>query len=82
MDNKIVVTCPKCGSPDVTADALARRNIDTQTWELSSEFENKDCGSCLYSGKVFNETVIGDLTQSQRDFIENKVEDYVLPLNG
>ena len=38
--------CETCGSDDVTHDGVARWNVDDQDWELSSTFDNADCGSC------------------------------------
>lgn len=40
--------CRSCGSDDVTCDATARWDEDTQNWELSGVFDSKTCGQCSY----------------------------------
>lgn len=76
---RFVVTCPKCGSPDVTADATARWNFETLLWELSTAFDIKQCGSCDYEGKTFWETALSELTDVQRLFINGEVTEYTPP---
>lgn len=40
--------CNNCGSDDITCDATARWDVDTQNWELSGTFDSKTCGNCGY----------------------------------
>lgn len=78
-DDKIVITCPKCGSPDVTVAAVARWGILTQKWETSETFDNKTCGSCCYEGNTFYNTPFPGLTPSQKAYIHGKVDTYETP---
>lgn len=43
---KIKFACEYCGSDNVTCDASASWNIETQQWELCSEYDNTDCQEC------------------------------------
>lgn len=43
---KIDMACSHCGSRDVRADAYAEWDVDGQTWELSTTFDNKVCEDC------------------------------------
>jgi hypothetical protein len=45
-DFPITVHCKHCRSEDVTRDAVARWNTETQRWELSHVFDNVDCDDC------------------------------------
>lgn len=38
--------CPKCGSEDIVTEAVARWNIETQEWELSSMYDFIVCCAC------------------------------------
>ena len=38
--------CKYCGSENVSVDATARWNTDTQAWELAALFDNSDCDDC------------------------------------
>lgn len=38
--------CKECGSTDVTQDAIARWNDQTDQWEISSFLDNIDCAEC------------------------------------
>lgn len=42
----ITMVCRHCGSLDVTADACARWDADTQAWEMVTTYDNTDCQSC------------------------------------
>lgn len=76
---KIHVTCPQCGSPDVTVDAVARWDFDQQKWDLSSVFDSRSCGSCGYEGYRFYETSEADLTDSQKAYLNTDAKNYVIP---
>jgi hypothetical protein len=43
---KIKKVCKYCGSENVSVDATARWNVDTQAWELAGLFDNSDCDDC------------------------------------
>ena len=43
---KIKKCCKYCGSENVSVDATARWNTDTQAWELAALFDNSDCDDC------------------------------------
>jgi hypothetical protein len=43
-------TCPNCGSPDITRDALAVWNAPEHRWEIMCTLENFDCQACGWSG--------------------------------
>ena len=43
---KIEKVCEKCGSDDVFIDALAEWDVDTQSWELGTAFDNSWCRDC------------------------------------
>ncbi len=38
--------CSWCGSENVSHDALARWDTETQQWEISSTLDNSDCDRC------------------------------------
>lgn len=44
--DKIKKCCKYCGSENVSIDAAARWNVDTQAWELAALFDNSDCDDC------------------------------------
>jgi hypothetical protein len=43
---KIEKVCGTCGSVEVWVDALAEWDVDTQSWELGSTFDNSWCRDC------------------------------------
>jgi hypothetical protein len=43
---RITKICRHCGSENVSVDATARWNVDTQSWELAGLFDNSDCEDC------------------------------------
>ena len=43
---KIKMTCPHCGSDDVTRDCLGRWSVERQNWEVSSELDSMQCEAC------------------------------------
>ena len=43
---KIKMTCPHCGSDDVTRDCLGRWSVERQNWEVSSELDTMQCEGC------------------------------------
>ncbi len=43
---KIKMTCPHCGSDDVTRDCLGRWSVERQNWEVSSELDTMQCEAC------------------------------------
>lgn len=73
---KYVVTCPKCGSPDVTVDATGRWDVENQEWSLSSTFDRKTCGSCLYESDSFHDTPQDQLNPVQKAFVDGEISDY------
>jgi hypothetical protein len=42
----ILKVCAHCGSENVTHDALARWDTETQEWSISSTLDNSDCDRC------------------------------------
>lgn len=52
------LVCRHCGSDDVTADAVARWDPDTATWDLSSTFDDRNCGSCNAEGDSILKAVL------------------------
>ena len=38
--------CSECGSPDVTQDALACWDVDSQEWEIVTLLDCADCNVC------------------------------------
>lgn len=74
----IYVVCRACGSPNVTCDAIARWDFESQSWEFSSELDSKDCDDCGYESDRMDEVVEADLTPAQRAVIEDG-EDYEAP---
>lgn len=75
----VVVTCPKCGSPDVTKDAIARWDFETNMWSLASVFDRMTCGSCHYESDVFTDTPLPALTEEQKYYINGEVTEYTKP---
>ena len=51
------IVCPKCGSDDVCCDAASRWDIGTQSWELSSTYDDRSCSDCGYDSHEFAEVV-------------------------
>jgi hypothetical protein len=47
---KITYVCTECGSDDIRKDAVVAWDVETQTWVLTSIFDNSDCCSCGNSG--------------------------------
>lgn len=54
MSKKIKFVCPDCGSDDVSRDAYAVWNIETQKWELEGMYDAMQCNepTCGYSDKT------------------------------
>ena len=46
-------TCPYCGSYEITCDANAVWNPETQIWEVGSTFANGYCNGCDTETKYF-----------------------------
>ena len=46
MKSRVAMVCSTCGSEDVTLDAWAGWNIETQAWELASTFDYSYCHAC------------------------------------
>jgi hypothetical protein len=47
MEHQRVKKCCKyCGSENVSVDATARWDVETQRWELAGLFDNSDCDDC------------------------------------
>lgn len=40
------IVCRKCGSEDVTRDAVVRWSVENQSWSVSGVFDNADCDNC------------------------------------
>src|SRR4051794_24611737 len=49
---KVWMVCNVCGSRNVTRDAIAHWDPETQTWYLASELDNADCGDCGGEAKL------------------------------
>jgi hypothetical protein len=43
MDKKVKMVCAHCGSDDVLADAYAKWDVETQTWEVTQTFDKGAC---------------------------------------
>jgi len=43
---KVKMICPRCGSDDVTRDCVARRRLEEQKWEVSSDIDCMQCEAC------------------------------------
>jgi hypothetical protein len=52
---KIKVICPKCGSDDVVCDACARWDVESQSWTLCTEYDDRTCEACGYESHSFAE---------------------------
>jgi hypothetical protein len=46
----IIPRCPKCGADDISRDATARWDVDTQSWYLSGIFDCQTCEDCGAEG--------------------------------
>jgi len=48
MDEKRITkpVCSRCGSDEISCDATAAWNVETQAWELSGHFDLKICLDC------------------------------------
>jgi hypothetical protein len=66
---KVKMICPRCGSDDVTRDGLARRSLEEQKWEISSELDCMQCEACEeeLGSEGFEEVVVPDLEFSSED---------------
>lgn len=42
------IFCPKCGSDEITSDAVARWDEEKQAWVLTETFDDKFCSNCDY----------------------------------
>lgn len=47
---KAMMQCSHCGSQNVTADALARWDVERQQWEASAILDNGNCDDCGAEG--------------------------------
>lgn len=54
--------CGKCGSEDVTTDALATWDVGGQRWEVSNPLDNGDCNTCGASGNCIDQVEVVTLT--------------------
>lgn len=72
------VTCPECGSPNVTRDCIGRWDFEKQEWVVSGELDNMDCDDCGHDGHSFETTPVEELTPEQRATIFT-ADDYVNP---
>ena len=52
---KVTKVCRHCGSENVSVDATARWNADTQAWELAGLFDNSDCEDCGRKTDIIDE---------------------------
>ena len=43
---KLQMVCEDCGSEEVTRDAWAQWNVETQDWELGAVFDYAYCHRC------------------------------------
>ena len=43
---KVRMVCEDCGSEEVTRDAWAQWNVETQDWELGAVFDYAYCHRC------------------------------------
>ena len=63
---KIEKVCGTCGSVEVWIDALAEWDVDTQSWELGSTFDNSWCRDCDAETYIINreykETAANEIT--------------------
>lgn len=50
MTQRIRKVCARCGSHNVTHDALVRWDEDAQQWEMSSLLDSGDCDDCGNDG--------------------------------
>ena len=46
----VCVVCKRCGSQNVTSDALAGWNVAEQRWEIKAVLDNETCEACGESG--------------------------------
>lgn len=60
----VTLTCPKCGSADITRDACARWNPATDDWELSSTYDLMTCSDC---GEEFYEAAEKPMEKTDAD---------------
>lgn len=42
----VKMVCSRCGSEDVTRDAVARWSVEAQEWRLCGVYDNTDCQEC------------------------------------
>jgi hypothetical protein len=54
---KVDKVCRHCGSANVSVDATARWNVETQTWEIAGLFDNSDCEDCGRETDVVDKTL-------------------------
>lgn len=53
---KIEKVCEKCGSVEVWMDAMAEWDVDTQSWELGSNFVDYSwCRDCDAETNIINQ---------------------------
>jgi hypothetical protein len=45
-DFPITIHCKYCRGTNVTRDSVSRWRVETQTWEVTTVFDNADCDDC------------------------------------
>lgn len=55
---RVTLHCLNCGSDQLSCDATARWDVDTQDWELSGVFDSKTCDDCGYEKDYCKEVPI------------------------
>ena len=70
---RVQMLCPDCGSTDVTRDASADWNVDTQKWELYTTYDACYCGKCDETKRYFVEAELNELpAPSGKDMIADR----------
>lgn len=54
----VKMVCNKCGSENVSNDALVRWSVRAQDWQISAVLDNATCEECGNDGSVINEVEI------------------------
>lgn len=60
MKRNYQATCRKCGSKDITKDAIVRWDEWHQIWELSAIYDSGDCHECCANGNNLVEWIEDD----------------------
>ncbi len=58
-----VPQCPHCGSTEISRDACARWDVDSQTWDLSYVYDCQTCENCGAEGDDLANWVPADSTR-------------------